>query len=503
MNFNLNMMLDIFKGMNYRLIETENQVQLSLSSVSLFKNDLLKPQADVLIICSRQEYINYFTDSGNASFIIIGFIEPEEFNGLNQQAINIREETTKEAVYIKVLEWLHFFNISNESIRQLLFKSKSIEALTDTKPTAVKNPIALFDAAYQLVEFIDFGIDVSKSQVWRNVLENNAIDLHIYTHQEMKNINQTIQAKESFIIFKKAGMDHLLLPIYYDNKFIGNLSSVAFNGVFEAEEISWLLHITQLINHSFLLQLKNTNQGGIAPQILVQLIQSEDYQQGHLDFFLDQHPWMKNGYLCLYMCELNSNVMLTEDLLGKYIVSLQNEFDKAVIFYYRNRLILLKPRSKSQSKEKSFLRKLDLKVGISNPFNDVTLLNTAYKQAQEALQYGGRKIAAYSDNAFSIVLNLIDSSKQGAVFIYQPFLSLWKNGDDNDRAFLKSVYLFLIHERNLRQASQLLNLHRNSLKYRLEKISEAIEVDLLSESLNPSLILLMIITLHRLIHNEL
>ena len=143
-----------------------------------------------------------------------------------------------------------------------------------------------------------------------------------------------------------------------------------------------------------------------------------------------------------------------------------------------------------------------MKVGISNPINDVTLLNTAYKQAKVAMEYSENGISVFTDIAFSILLDLIHLSKQGDIFIYQPFLFLWENGDENERDFLKSVYIFLTNERSLRKASQILNLHRNSLKYRLQKISEEIEVDLLSESLSPSLIILMVITLHQLINNE-
>ena len=130
-------------------------------------------------------------------------------------------------------------------------------------------------------------------------------------------------------------MDHIILPIYYKKKFIGNISSVSFTGGLDSEEISWLLHITKLINNSLLLQTRNQNKVEIAPQILVQIIKSQDYHQRHLDYFLSQHPWMKNEYFRLYMCELNSNLILTEELLGKYIFSLQNEFDNAVIFYYK------------------------------------------------------------------------------------------------------------------------------------------------------------------------
>ncbi|MFZ7121384.1 MAG: PucR family transcriptional regulator [Eubacteriaceae bacterium] len=505
MNFNLHLMIDIFNGMNLHIIETETKVQLSLTSVTLFQENGFKPKTDTLIVCTMQDHLNHFTNSLNYSFIIIGSLESKEIKRLNQQAIILMEEITKESVYIKVLEWLQAFNSNNESIRQIVFESKSINALLKIKSIRIKNSIALFDTSYQLVEFIDVGTDVSESLVWRNVLENGAIDLRIYSHEEMQNINQTIQNRESFFVFKRDGMDHIILPIYSKRKFIGNISSVSFTGGFDSEEISWLLHIANLINNSLLLQTRDQSNVEIAPQILVQLINLQDYQQRHLNYFLSQYPWLKREYFRLYMCDLNSDLILTGEIFRKYISSLQLEFDKAMIFYYKNRIIILKSdkqNKQNDSEDKKLFQNLDLKVGISNPFNDVTLLNLAYKQAKIVMQYSEKRISAFNDNAFPILLDVIHSSELNDIFIYQPFLLLWEKGNATERDFLYSVYIYLTNERSLHKASNLLCLHRNSLKYRVQKIGEEIEVDLLSDSLSQSMIILMNITLHKLINNE-
>lgn len=502
MNFNLHLMIDIFNGMNLHIIETESKVQLSLTSVSLFQEKGFKPQSNTLIVCTMQEYLNHFTNSLNYSFIIIGPLEPQELKRLNQQAIILVEEISKKLVYIKALEWLQEFNSINESIRQLIFESKSINSLAKVKSIGIKNSIALFDTSYQMVEVIDIRTDVSQSLVWRSVLESGAIDLRIYSYEQMKNINQAIQNKDSFIIFKKDGLEHILIPIYYKRKFIGNLSSVSFTGGFDSEEISWLLHITNLINSSLLLQTREQSNVEIPPQILVQLINLQDYQQRHLDFFLSQNPWLKREYFRLFMCDLNSDLILTGEIFRKYISSLQLEFDKAVIFYYKNRIIILKSDKQSDLEDKKLFQKLNLKVGISNPFTDVTLLNIAYKQAKIVMQYSENRISAFNDNAFPILLDVIHSSELNDIFIYQPFLLLWKKGNATERDFLNSVYIYLTNERSLHKASNLLCLHRNSLKYRLQKIGEEIKVDLLSDSLSQSMIILMIITLHKLINNE-
>ena len=47
----------------------------------------------------------------------------------------------------------------------------------------------------------------------------------------------------------------------------------------------------------------------------------------------------------------------------------------------------------------------------------------------------------------------------------------------NNTVFFETYYLFLLHERNLVRTARVLNIHRNTLVYRIEKIREMISID--------------------------
>lgn len=499
MKFNLHMLKDAFLGMNHVINEVQKEVILTLTGVFLFRDNSELPGDNDVVICTIYEYLSNFSDVNTHSFVLLGTKEEMIGEEIHQNAILLFEPIFKEDVYVHVLEWLQSFHIENEKLREKLTASNSLEVLTKIVKDKVHNPIALFDASYQLIDIVDIGVEIGQSTVWKNVIEKGAIDLRIYSHHEMKDVNRAILDRMAFMMFKKDDMDHIILPMYEKVQFLGNLSSVSFSGGFTLDEVSWLLHISRLIHESLFLQTKAQGIVLIAPKILLQIINSSTYSNQHLSFFISQYSWIEREYFRLYLCELESDKSLNHEIIGKYIFTLKNEFESAIIFYYSNQILMITPDGLQEEKQQRIFEKLRLKVGISNPMKDIRMLKIAYQQAKEVLKYSDQTIDHFEEQAFMISLDVILSDNRGEGFVYLPILYRWQMGDDKERDFLKSAYVYLTSERNLHRASKSLNLHRNSLKYRLQRISEAIEVDLLYEDLSPSIIYLMVITLYQCI----
>ena len=50
--------------------------------------------------------------------------------------------------------------------------------------------------------------------------------------------------------------------------------------------------------------------------------------------------------------------------------------------------------------------------------------------------------------------------------------------DSNGTDLLRTLYFYLVEERSLIKASQRLNVHRNSIVYRINKINELVDINL-------------------------
>lgn len=125
------------------------------------------------------------------------------------------------------------------------------------------------------------------------------------------------------------------------------------------------------------------------------------------------------------------------------------------------------------------VNKLPYCCGVSNSFTDIMLFRKYYNQAGIALKYGENKeerIRYSIDYMLDYVIDLINTSS--STIIIHPAVSKLKEYDSSNKSELyHTLYEYLSHERNLVKTAEVLNIHRNSLLYRLKKIREIADDD--------------------------
>lgn len=131
----------------------------------------------------------------------------------------------------------------------------------------------------------------------------------------------------------------------------------------------------------------------------------------------------------------------------------------------------------------------DLLIGISNEFKNLTEVKQFYRQADAAIQMGHRYIPDTTDKSplylyqdYSYV-DLINTASHGAELkrFCHPYLELLMEYDrENHTNLLETLYQFLRSSQNLREASEVLFIHKNTLSYRIGKIKEILGDDLAS-----------------------
>ena len=119
------------------------------------------------------------------------------------------------------------------------------------------------------------------------------------------------------------------------------------------------------------------------------------------------------------------------------------------------------------------------RIGLSYPFYDLTNLNSYYHQAKVALSYGTEKFAGIRPE---IAMRYFTDETSRDIFganMAHPALEKLKEYDEKHGGELyKTLYFFLRHERSLIDSARALNIHRNSLIYRIEKIRQMTDLDL-------------------------
>ncbi|MDR1901952.1 MAG: helix-turn-helix domain-containing protein [Treponema sp.] len=130
-----------------------------------------------------------------------------------------------------------------------------------------------------------------------------------------------------------------------------------------------------------------------------------------------------------------------------------------------------------------FLSKRNCKAGLGMPFTNIALLRAHYKLANAALEKGesldpDKRLYCYTSYIVPHIIDLCAQSIDVRALCHPDAIKIFQYDLKNNSDLLKSLYFYLISEKSLTAASKLLNIHRNTLVYRLTRISDLFPVNL-------------------------
>ena len=147
----------------------------------------------------------------------------------------------------------------------------------------------------------------------------------------------------------------------------------------------------------------------------------------------------------------------------------------------------LSDRTVSKLEEVAILN--GLTVGISNVCHSLTETRIAYEQARSAIRYGERQMRTgatgearlfrFCDFAYLQALDYA-SRRMNLLMLCHPSLrKLMEYDESHGGELMETLYCFLQTAGSTARAAQILNLHKNTMLYRLGRIKEVLGMDLM------------------------
>ena len=129
-----------------------------------------------------------------------------------------------------------------------------------------------------------------------------------------------------------------------------------------------------------------------------------------------------------------------------------------------------------------------LSVGISNAYRDITATRVAYEQARAAIRYGEQASAFIADNSVfrychyapMQVIDLAGRRTNLLGMCHPALMRLMSYDDDHGGELMDTLFCYLEVAGSTARAAKLLNLHKNTMLYRLGRIREVLGMDLSS-----------------------
>lgn len=129
-----------------------------------------------------------------------------------------------------------------------------------------------------------------------------------------------------------------------------------------------------------------------------------------------------------------------------------------------------------------------LLVGVSNAFDRIIDVRTAYDEARTALRMGKlarnafdeQNVYEYRDYAYFGMLETVNRHRNLLAYCHPALLRLQAYDERHGGELMETLYCYLQLSGTTKRAAELLCLHKNTLLYRMNRIKEILGLDLLS-----------------------
>jgi sugar diacid utilization regulator/GAF domain-containing protein len=163
---------------------------------------------------------------------------------------------------------------------------------------------------------------------------------------------------------------------------------------------------------------------------------------------------------------------------GFYIVIASEENEKEISNYWG---LLYKRMLRVMEETNEF----EIFIGISLSTKSIEDYHKCYNQALQALRivktrFPKKKYLSFENLGAYAILNAIHDTKEAKMFVDQYLSPLLNYGGSKAKGkeFFDTLRVYLMMKGNLKDTSEELYIHRSSLKYRLEKIIELLNVNI-------------------------
>lgn len=383
-----------------------------------------------------------------------------------------------------------------EDVLNAIGNSKSIDDIIKISFNYLKNPIILLNSMYHTCSYY-YGEIVIDDPSWNYQLKMS-IPHPTYSllyNQNTKNRKMGENKEEIITTFFPEVMKYKerTIPIVHDNFTIARISVLECNNPLSDCDLEILKTLGKLIYPLLLLDKRflvenNSEFDNIMNYLLKTTNPNKVFiKNALLSLNIDNS---NNKYLLLLRDNDNVNSKTKINYVKQYISSL---FSKHIVFVYKNSIIVIYNNRNSyknfceSSEYEDFIKSIKdytLKVGVSKLFNNFENFKVAYNQCEKAI-YFGELIHKKEDSPYYfddyVIFNIISS------FLEKGDLNNLLDSKLKDLILCNSndlyytLYTFIQCRGDTKLTSEKLNIHYNTLKYRLNKIENLFNMDLNDE----------------------
>lgn len=419
----------------------------------------------------------------------LAFVIPEEWNLLPVSGILLAPDTDPLEFFTRVQRVFERFGSWETKTRQYLMDGRDLSETLSLCRMVTRCTVQLLDVSMRMLAHSSPTLMDEVSAIWMYHAKYGYLPINILNKLvESGELKEISRPRRAMIPETKAfNMNYTSRSIYVQNQLRAHLFLIAIY----TKPMQVHCEIANVLGDMLVPEVSRnpffrSSGGGIYESFFRDLLSGNITSSSWIRDQIAIFGWKPNDvYLAMKIGakdETGENPDFAVKYLGDTNSTIQvfrTERGAAAVCHPKN------GRNQAEDFEKfaNLCERLHLCAAVSHPFRGIENLGTYMRQAENILKFGIRRNPAAS---FFQQENLgIYSILEGALENHSAYelchpdvLALADIDKENQTEYLKTLFRYLLCDRNASRAAQALYVHRNTVNQRLEKIREHLTCDL-------------------------
>ena len=399
-------------------------------------------------------------------------------------------------IYERYGDWEH-------DLYQALVSEHPLQEVLNIGAQALRNPLGLHDTSLLLLHQAGELPEDCSGTIWEHIRRFGHMPMDGIPKQENSEVFHLMETTRGpfYYQYSQLFQPHRLLicALYCGERRLGYLILTDINAPFSSGQLSLVGFLALVIEKALTMEPSFAFGTSSASEsiLLDRLFRGFTVDEHALHYYLRERRWNLDGTYCVYRFANAGDEPIEEGQFSPYTHWLQGFFGiDALTFIFGGAVVCVTHCTNSSGQRGAdansqgsvnldeldkLIAKMSLKCGISEHFPCFENIGVFHDQSHVALVLGSADDEDslhyfFSDYCTRYIIESLEEAVNLRMICLPQVLRLGEM--DNGSCYLDCLRAFLLSGCNLTQAAARLYLHRNTLRYRLDKVARLLDLDL-------------------------
>lgn len=485
-----------FPMLHYRIADDDT----SIRGLGFYESETAL-RAEYCYFCNNIPSSEELKSASHSLFVFVGF---SDFTLTEKDVSYIvlpEQVSMAQAFNVGFAAWQRYYNWTQQ-LQIALAENKHIDVLCEIAFEYFRNPLNIHDSEFYIVSCPHYFEGMTLRERDENTNREHLSTVLINYFKGSDEYKHTMVQKKAMLF---SGNIHEYRTMYYNlwngDAYLGRICIHEFCYPLHPGDFKALEYFGGII--LLAIQHQNITPGSFSRGfeiVLTDILDGNAVDMEYLYREINVLGWKPEDAFALIVFDPGTTML---DLLSAKTAShyLESKVEGAYAIFYRDHIVMLLDlalygQSLSVLVENlySFCTKSGYRIGISNSFCGLQKTNLYYEQcmvalSEKSLVKENTWARFFSDVALSLLLTEIKKAHPIEIYCADTILKLMEYDKKNDTELAKTLWIYLQLERNAVRTAKALIIHRSTLLYRLERITQITGVNLDADSVRLHLLL--------------